>query len=235
MADRDVMVENANIEIAKHLHEHEGDHWAGHSRRRDEIVEIVEAVLLAIVAILTAWSGYQSAKWDGESAKLYAQSSRTRAESVQLSLKSGQNLIYNAGTFNAWLQAKAGGEAKLAALLVKRMTPEYRIAFFAWLKTDPLNNPNAPAGPRFMPEYKDPLAAKATTLSDQATEEFDGAVSDRSTGEHFVRLTVVFAAILFLIAVGQRFKVRNVRVAVLGVAGLFLVYGVVVLMSYPQA
>ena len=229
------MAENANIEIAKHLHEHEGEHAVGHSRRRDEIIEIVEAVLLAVVAILTAWSGYQSAKWDGESAKLYAESSRTRSESVQLSLQSGQVLVYNAGTFNSWLQAKAGGDAELAALLVKRMTPEYRTAFFAWLKTDPLHNPNAPAGPRFMPEYKDPLAAKATTLSDQATEEFNSAVNDRSTGEHFVRLTVVFAAILFLIAVGQRFKVRNVRVAVLGVAAAFLVYGVVVLASYPQA
>ena len=200
-----------------------------------EVIEIVEAVLLAIVAILTAWSGYQSAKWDGESAKLYAESSRTRERARSSRCRAGRYLVYNAGTFNSWLQARVGGDTELAALLVKRMTPEYRIAFFAWLKTDPLHNPDAPAGPRFMPEYKDPLAAKATTLSDQATEEFNSAVSDRSTGEHFVRLTVVFAAILFLIAVGQRFKVRNVRVAVLGVAGAFLVYGIVVLASYPQA
>jgi heme/copper-type cytochrome/quinol oxidase subunit 4 len=225
------MAENANIEIAKHLHEH----GAEHGRRHEQVIEIVEAVLLAIVAILTAWSGYQSAKWDGESAKLYAESSRTRAESVQLSLQSGQVLVYNAGTFNSWLQARVGGDTELAALLVRRMTPEYRTAFFAWLKTNPLHNPNAPPGPRYMPEFKDPLAAKATTLSDQATEEFNSAVNDRSTGEHFVRLTVVFAAILFLIAVGQRFKVRNVRVAVLGVAGAFLLYGIVVLASYPQA
>jgi hypothetical protein len=228
------MVENANIEIAQHLDEH-ARRGAGRSRRNEEIIEIVEAVLLAIVAILTAWSGYQSALWDGESAKLYAESARTRAESVQLSLRSGQFLSYNAGTFNSWLQATVGGDAKLAAALVKRMTPEYRTAFFAWLKTDPLHNPDAPAGPGVMPEFKDPLAAEASALSEQSTEEFDKAVEDRSTGEHFVRLTVVFAAILFLVAVGQRFKIRNVRLAVLGVAGAFLVYGIVVLASYPKA
>lgn len=228
------MPENANIEIAQHLHEH-GAHGAAGSRRREEIIEILEAVLLAVVAVFTAWSGYQAALWDGESAKLYAESSRSRAESVELSLESGQVLVYDAGTFNSWLQAKARGEVELATLLVRRMTPEYRTAFHAWLKTDPLNNPDAPAGPRFMPEFEDPLAAKAATLSEQATEEFDKAVEDRSTGEHFVRLTVVFAAVLFLIAVGQRFKIRKVRLAVLGVAGVFLVYAIAVLASYPQA
>jgi len=228
------MAENANLEIAKHLHEH-GEHGAAGSRRHEEIIEILEAVLLAVVAVFTAWSGYQAALWDGESAKLYAESSRSRAESVELSLESGQVLVYDAGTFNAWLQAKARGELQLATLLVRRMTPEYRTAFLAWLKTDPLNDPDAPPGPRFMPEFKDPLAARAATLSKQATEEFDKAVEDRSTGEHFVRLTVVFAAVLFLIAVGQRFKIRKVRLAVLGVAGVFLIYGIAVLASYPQA
>src|SRR4029450_2027472 len=40
-------------------------------RRRETIIEIAEAVLLAVVAVATAWSGYQSALWDGHSAKLY--------------------------------------------------------------------------------------------------------------------------------------------------------------------
>jgi hypothetical protein len=40
--------------------------------------------------------------------------------------------------------------------MVKRFTPEYRVAFDAWLKLDPLNNEDAPPGPRFMPECKEP-------------------------------------------------------------------------------
>jgi len=227
------MAENANMEIAKHLHEH-AEHPAERSRRREEIIEIIEAVLLAVVAIMTAWSGYQAAMWDGESARHYADSSRQRAQGVELSLESGQVLSYNAGTFNAWLQAKASGQEQLSALLVRRFTPEYRVAFDAWLKTDPLNNPDAPAGPRFMPEYKDPLAAKATALSEQATAAYDTGVEARHKGEEYVRLTVVLAAVLFLIAVGQRFKVRKVRVAVLVVSGAFLVYGLATLATLPH-
>lgn len=232
------MAENANIEIAKHLHEHsvhEAEHDARRSRRREEILEILEAVLLAVVAVMTAWSGYQAAAWDGESSRHYADSSRMRSQSVELSLESGQVLVYDAGTFNAWLEAKATGQTKLAELLVRRFTPEYRTAFFAWLKTDPLNNPDAPAGPRFMPEYKDPLADKATELSAQATEAYNLGVESRHRGEQYVRLTVVLAAVLFLIAVGQRFKVRNVRVAVVVIAGVFLVYGIVMLAALPRA
>ena len=232
------MAENANIEIAKHLHEHgvhEAEHDARRSRRREEILEILEAVLLAVVAVMTAWSGYQAAAWDGESSRHYAGSSRMRSQSVELSLESGQVLVYDAGTFNAWLEAKATGQTKLAELLVRRFTPEYRTAFFAWLKTDPLNNPDAPAGPRFMPEYKDPLADKATELSAQATEAYNLGVESRHRGEQYVRLTVVLAAVLFLIAVGQRFKVRNVRVAVVVIAGVFLVYGIVMLAALPRA
>ncbi len=80
---------NINAEVAEHLREHgahdEDDGQAANkpSRRRIETIEILEAILLAIVAIATALSGYQAALWDGESAKEYATSSRLRSESVE--------------------------------------------------------------------------------------------------------------------------------------------------------
>jgi hypothetical protein len=48
---------DSNIEVAQHLSEHkESAQSSGH-----EILEIVEALVLAVVAISTAWSGYQAA------------------------------------------------------------------------------------------------------------------------------------------------------------------------------
>jgi len=49
-----------------------------------------------------------------------------------------------------------------------------------------------------------------------------------------VRLTVILAAVLFLLAIGQRFRIRGVRLAVTGVAGAFLIYCVVLLATYPR-
>ena len=229
---------NVNIEIASHLREHGGhdaESEAGRSRFRLEVVEILEALLLALVAIATALSGYQAAKWDGVSAKDYATSSRLRVLAEQASLGSNQYLLYNSGNLTAWMQAVTSGQKELAGILERRFTPNYAKAFKAWLKTDPLHSAKAPAGPRFMPQYKDPLAEKATGLGEQATRAYEAGIDSRETGEKYVRLTVILAAVLFLIAVGQRFKIRNVRWAVLTVAGVFLVYAFVLLIVYPRA
>ena len=41
----------------------------GHtSERRFEAIEIIEALILALVAVATAWSGYQAASWAGKRA-----------------------------------------------------------------------------------------------------------------------------------------------------------------------
>ena len=227
---------NVNAEIAKHLGEHGGRHTAQQKTRfRLESIEILEAILLALVAIVTAWSGYEAACCDGVSAKEYATSSRLRAQGNELQLTSNQTILYNTGNLNAWLQAKTSGNTQVAAIMARRFTPDYKVAFDAWLKTHPLTSASAPAGPRYMPEYKDPLAAQARSLTDQATEAFTGGVDARDRAEHYVRVTVLLAAVLFLIAIGQRFTFRGVRVAVLGVAGVFLVYTVILLLMYPRA
>ena len=226
---------NVNSEIAKHLSEHGHPGAEPQSRFRLEMVEILEAVLLALVAVLTAWSGYQAAKWDGASAREYATSSRLRANGNTLQLTSNQQLIYNTQTLGTWLQADSTGDTKLAAIMARRFTPNYAVAFDAWLKTNPLTDPAAPAGPRFMPEYKDPLAVHARALDGHATDAFGAGVESRDRAEHYVRVTVLLAAVLFLIALGQRFKFRGVRVAVLSVAGIMLVYTLITVLSYPRA
>jgi hypothetical protein len=231
---------NINAEVAEHLREHgaqdEHDGPAGHqpSKRRIETIEILEAILLAIVAIVTALSGYQAARWDGESAREYATSSRLRTESTETHLSANEMLLYNAGNLTAWLQAYDAGNESLQGLLERRFTPEYREAFDAWVAIDGMNDPDAPPGPRYMPGYEDPLADKAIELGKEASHAFDLGVEYRETGERYVRITVVLAAVLFLIAIGQRFKVRGVRYSVNIVAGILLVYCLYLFAVYPH-
>jgi hypothetical protein len=228
---------NVNAEVASHLREqaeHDEHTASAPSRRRIETIEILEAILLAIVAIVTALSGYQAARWDGESAKEYATSSRLRTEAQSAALTANQTLIYNAGTFTAWLQAYDGGDKSLQDLLERRFTPEYKKAFDEWVAIDGMNDPSAPPGPRYMPGYEDPMVEKAAELNKEASHAFDLGVDYRATGEHYVRITVVLAAVLFLIAIGQRFKVRGVRYSVNIVAGIFLVYCLYLFAIYPH-
>jgi hypothetical protein len=72
--------EDLNAEIAGALAENSEAHARPASSRWEEIVEILEAVLLAIVAVATAWSGYQAAKWDGRQSELYGVASTVRIQ-----------------------------------------------------------------------------------------------------------------------------------------------------------
>jgi hypothetical protein len=221
------MPEGGNVELAHHLSEH------GHRLRAEpwqERVEIVEVIILAIVAIATAWSGYQAARWDGKQTVDYGLSSRIRAEANDASVLGGQQRLLDVSTFNTWIQAKEQGEEELAAIYVDRFSREYRVAFDAWLKTHPFTDPNAPPGPMFMPQYHNAESEKATDLNEQATALFEKGTEARDTADRYVRQTVLFAMALFLVAIAQRFRYKRVRIAAVGLAGgvaLFALIGVI--------
>ena len=207
----------ANIEIAKHLSEHEERRVSEHV-----ILEIVEALVLAIVAIATAWSGYQAALWTGHQSELYGQASKLRVQAEGAATYANQERLYNASTVVEWLKAEAHDDKKLTDLFERRFLPEFRPAFEAWKKTDPLNNPSAPAGPQLMAEYRSSKTEEAARLNNQATEVFEQGTKGREYADQYVRATVTLATVLLLIAISQRFKTRRVRVGLLVIAMFLL-------------
>jgi hypothetical protein len=225
--------EEINVETAHHLSTHAGSP-SSHDKG-DRAVEIVEVVVLAIVAIVTAWSGYQAARWDGRQAHDYGDSSRLRFEAGEASTLGGQQRLLDISTFNTWIQAYQEGNRDLAALYERRFSPEYKIAFDAWLKTDPFTDPNAPPGPAYMPEYHNALNDRATELNDEATALFNEGTDARETADRYVRQTVLLATVLFLIAVEQRFRFRVVRLLATGLAGLIMVVALVGVLGLPRA
>jgi hypothetical protein len=220
----------SNIEIAHHLTEH-----AESESSRHAILEIIEAVVLAIVAITTAWSGYQAALWTGHQSELYGQASRLRVQAEGVAAYANQERMYNASTVVEWLEAEAHNDKKLSALFERRFLPEFRPAFEAWKQTDPLNNPNAPAGPQLMSEFRSAKTQEAVKLNDQATEAFEQGTRGRQFADQYVRATVTLATVLLLIAVSQRFKTRNVRVALLVIALFLLCFPVYHILTLPRA
>jgi hypothetical protein len=225
---------SANVEIAHHIGERAEALKEETGKRREELLEIAQAVLLALVAIATAWSGYQAARWDSQSAHLYGQSSRLRTMAAQHETLAGQLYLYDTTTFDFWLDATARGDTQLASIYEARFRPEYRIAFDAWILLDPLHNPAAPPGPSFMPDYHVSEADRAAALDSQASSAFDAAGDARDSGDEYVRLTVFLAAVLFLIAVSQRFRIFSVRVGVMGVAVVLLGYSLYALATQPH-
>jgi hypothetical protein len=215
------MPESAASHVMEKLNER-FEHVAHPRSRREEVLEIVEAVVLALVAVATAWSGYQAARWDGRRAQLYAESGRIRVGAVELDTLAGQDRLYDITTFNSWIAVKVGGDRRLAAIFEKRFRDEYRNAFTAWLNTDPFNNPKAPPGPIFMPEYRSANREEAKRLNIEATAIFERGAQAEDMGDRYVRITVLLATVLLIIAIGQRFQVTSVRTGLLVTAFLLL-------------
>ena len=107
--------EEVGKEIAERSRENEA------RERQDRIVSIAEAVLLSIVALMAAWSGYAAAKWSTESrvdlsAAAAARTKANRADQKAITLRN-----FDSSTFEAWFTAfsvwqSAGDGARRAPL-----------------------------------------------------------------------------------------------------------------------
>src|SRR6516165_9414517 len=137
--------------------------------RTDRWFQVITAILLGVVAVTTAWSGYQATRWAGEQSTLYAQASALRVESSRASTLAGQIRLNDSISVNNWLNAYLQGNIKLANIFQRRFSPQLQVAYQAWLATNPFTNPNAPAGPLFMPEYKISQDALSNQLDAQAS------------------------------------------------------------------
>jgi hypothetical protein len=218
-------------EIAEHLkHTAQGEHDAGRDRR----VTIVEAALLAIVALLAAWSGYASAKWSTESRVHLSAASAARVEANRAAGADAETLEFDSSTFEAWFTAYVAGNEEAMAIAARRFRPEFRVAFDAWQATDPATNPDAPPGPTYMPEYERPGRAEAERLDAHADERFADGVEAGEVADQYVRITVYLATVLFLVGISGHFRVPVARYGLVGLSVCILVFALVLLITTPS-
>src|SRR5438046_2140401 len=97
-------------EIAEH-HEHHADH-----ARRDRWIAIFEAVLLSVVALLAAWSGYSAAKWGTESSLSLAHASAMRTKASLAEVQATQIRTLDSVSFNAAETAYTANDPRLFRL-----------------------------------------------------------------------------------------------------------------------
>jgi hypothetical protein len=219
-------------EVGKEISEH-SEHAPADHAGRDRLLSIAEAVLLSIVALLAAWSGYSAAKWGTESSLSLAKASATRTKASRADIEATQVRTLDSVRFNAAFEAYATNKPKLFRLAVNRFRPAYRSAFEAWLLTHPLKNPKAPPDPSYLPQYRLPQQVQGRALDAQADADFKSGQTAAGTADKYVRLTVFLAAVLFLIGISSHFPVRSARYGLIAIASALLVVSIVQLLGLP--
>src|SRR5262245_57176852 len=221
-------------EVGKEIGEHAAHaHEQIPAHRRDRTIAIVEAVLLSVVTITAAWSGYSAAKWGTESSLQLAKASATRTKASRAFQESLTLRAQDATDFNAWFDAYLRGDKDDERVAARRFRPDLNRAFRAWLATNPFTNPSAPRGPQYMPQYKPTGAAESKLLDAQADAHYARGQDAAITGDKYVRVTVVLASVLFILGISSHFPFRGVRIGLVVVGAALLILAAVQILQLP--
>lgn len=82
--------------------------------------ELVAVVLLAVTAIVTAWTGFQASKWGGAMSISFSQASTARVGATRLDGIANRKLSVQTSLFTQWLQAYQDGDRQLTEFLAAR-------------------------------------------------------------------------------------------------------------------
>ena len=184
-------------------------------------VELLATVLLAVAAVATAWSTYQSTRWRGEQAVDTSKATAARIQSSQASTRAGQLTQVDIATFIQWVDARVADDQRLAQFYRDRFRPEFRPAFDAWLATKPRTNPDAPLTPFAMPEYRVAEAVKSEQLNAAAGVHADAAGAANQRADNYVLAVVLFAASLFFAGISTKLRSLGQQEALLAIGWVF--------------
>ena len=178
-------------------------------------LELLATILLAIAAVATAWSSYQSSRWSGVQAIDFSRANAARVESTRAATEAGQETQVDVLTFTQWVNAYAAKDTRLSDFYRQRFRREFKPAVRAWIATRPLQNPNAPPTPFSMPQYKLASQAESDRLLAEAETATAEARQSNQRSDNYVLAVVLFAAALFFAGISTKLTVPSQRVALL--------------------
>ena len=131
------------------------------------------------------------------------------------------------------MDARAQGDARLAAFYRARFRDEFRPAFERWLASRPLTNPDAAPTPFVLPEYRLAAQDEADRLEAAAAAATETVKEDVERADRYVLAAVLFATALALAGIGGRLRLPLPRGIVLGLGCLVFLGGVAWIATFP--
>lgn len=206
----------------------------GEDEGRHGSVEYVSVILLAATALLTAWSGFEASKWGGEMSIAFSRASSARIEASRYETQSESARNFDLQIFASYVEAVADGDEERERFVQSRFTDHFAEAFDVWIALDPLDNPEAPDAPFGMPEYSPPGQTDAVAADARADKYFEDALAYNQRGDNYTLLTVLFATVLFFVAISQKQRTKGLARFMLACGVALLVVGSVFLVIFPK-
>ena len=195
-------------------------------------VDVASVILISAATVLTAWCGYEAARWTAIQTRQYNEASAQRVAAAVASGRANTLEIVDVGMFLQYVAAVAAKHSDEEAFIYRRFRPEMKRAVNAWLATKPRENPAAPSSPFAMPQYHLLTGAQAARLNALAAASFEAATNANERSDAYVRLTVIFAAVSFLAGISTKFRFPSHIVIVIAGFGV-LIFGLIRMIELP--
>jgi hypothetical protein len=202
---------------------------------REHRHELMATILLAVAAVASAWSTFQSGRWRGEQAVDTNKGQAARIESSEAHTRAGQLTQIDIAIFIQWVNANAAHEANLAQFYRQRFRAEFRPAFYAWIATRPFTNPRAPTSPFAMPQYRLAQTEAATRLAATAAVQSRAAANANQRADDYLLALVLFASSLFFAGISTKLKSLPLREVLLGLGWLIFLASLIWVATLPAS
>jgi hypothetical protein len=196
-------------------------------------LELAAAVLLAIAAVATAWSAYQARVWTGEQASNTSKATATRIQANRVAAVANRQVQVDVASFTQWLDARTVGRSELAAFYRTRFRPEFKIAFAAWVATNPFANSAAPSTPFEMPQYRLQAEARADRLEVSAAADTDQAKDANQHANNYMLAVVLLATALFFAGLSTKLEGVTAQRVILGLGWVAFLGALIWLATLP--
>ncbi|MGC1426764.1 MAG: hypothetical protein WA833_08665 [Nitrosotalea sp.] len=185
-------------------------------------MDLAYAAILGLTVVVTAWCGYQHELWGSALTFELKAANTAHREFTTAELKERQSNVMDVIAFNGYLGALSNHDQKLADYYKNSFRPEMKVAFNAWLKTDPLNSTGENTTTPFdMSEYPLLDSDKIQDFLHTADEKSQNADNMSSIASNYVFFTAIYASVSFLVGIGRVFASKKMQ-------SIFLVMGTIV-------
>jgi hypothetical protein len=201
----------------------------------ERALEILAVTLLGIATIGSAWSAYQSTRWNGKEADRTQDSADARLEATRQFGLATQIVSYDSNMVAQYAQAVVAGNDKLAQFYRESLIrPAFLPILDRWQATITATG-KAPPNLLQDQDYLD--AQLVGYRASEADAEASAVASDDASrqADQYVLLTLVFASALFFAGVTSSFRMRFARILMLVGATVLIAYAAARLADYPVA
>jgi hypothetical protein len=124
-------------------------------------------------------------------------------------------------------------DTKLSDFYYTRFPPELKVAVDAWLKTDPLKNPNAPLHPFDMVQYNRTYELESQQFSKKMQLDLLEAQKASNISSNYILMTVIFSMSLFITGIIEKTGKFRLRLILLGMSLVTTSLAISVVLLFP--